>query len=142
MPEDWRNNYLVMLTGAVWISASDADLQDALSAVAEAPRPALAVIQSDQEVYPEILSAWLVAHPDQSVMVVGSDETFWRPDSRLTGCRIGLVGAQEQPQVLRAWLEAFAAQAPGQECALFIEGDEPSVATLERLQTLVELMGW
>lgn len=143
MPADWRNNYLVMLTGAIWISDGDADFSAALAAVADAPRPVLAVVRrSGEQPLPEAFGAWSTAHPAQSVMVVGPDEAFWRPESGATGCRIGLLPAQDQPQVLRTWIESFAAQAPVSECALFIEGASPSVATLERLQTLLELMGW
>jgi len=142
MPDDWRNNYLVMLTGAIWISEDDADCADVLAAVSQATRPLFTVLQSAQKIRPEIFDEWLAAHPNQSVMVLGPDEALWRPDSAMTGCRIGLIPAQDKPAVLRAWLEAFAEQAPGSECALFIDGNAPSVPTLERVQTLVEFMGW
>ncbi|MDA3878138.1 MAG: hypothetical protein PF483_13770 [Halothiobacillus sp.] len=142
MPEDWRNNYLVMLTGAIWISEDDADCADVLAAVSQATRPLFTVLQSAQKTLPEVFAEWLGAHPNQSAIVLDPDEALWRPGSAATGCRIGLIPAQGKPAILRAWLEAFAEQAPGSGSALFIEGDSPSVPTLERVQTLVEFMGW
>jgi hypothetical protein len=142
MPEDWRNNYLVMLTGAIWIAEDDFDCAEVLAAVSLATRPLFTVLQTTQKTLPGVFTEWLAAHPNQSVMVLAPEEALWRPDSAMTGCRIGLIPAQDKPAVLRAWLEAFAKQAPEPECAIFIEGDSPSVPTLERMQTLVEFMGW
>lgn len=146
MPEEWRNNYLVLLTGAIWITEDDPDVMDALAAAAEAPKPVLSVLQSVQAETPPVFSDWLQAHPEQPVIVRAPEEPIWQPNvaraNEAAGCRIGLIPAQDQPKILRAWLEAFAAQAPELDCALFIDGDRPSVATLDRVQTLLELMGW
>lgn len=142
MPEDWRNNYLVMMTSAVWIADTDVDVADALAAVADAPRPVLAVLQEVAGAGQSPFADWLAEHADLPVIRLGSDEAFWRPDTTVDGCRVGLIPQQDQPKLLRTWIESFIAQAPAEApSALFVDGDKPSVPTMERLQTLVDLMG-
>lgn len=141
MPEDWRNNYLVMMTSAVWIADTDADAADALAAVAEAPKPVLAVLEAGVGIAQLPFADWLDEHADLPVIRLAPDEVLWRPDATGGGCRIGLIPPQDQPKLLRTWIESFIAQAPEAPCALFVDGDQPSVPTMERVQTLVELMG-
>ncbi|ANJ66164.1 hypothetical protein A9404_01150 [Halothiobacillus diazotrophicus] len=141
MPDDWRNNYLVMMTSAVWIADTDADAADALAAVADAPKPVLAVLERGAGAAQSPFTDWLVDHADLPVIRLAPDEALWRPDAAASGCRVGLIPAQDQPKLLRTWIESFIAQAPEVPCALFVDGDQPSVPTMERLQTLVELMG-
>ena len=140
MPEDWRANYLVLLTQAIWVGEADPDVVSVLEAIATAPKPVRLVWAGDGD--SAVLHNWQRAHPDLSVIVVPPDAPIWSPDSSVVGARVGLIPASAQPAELRDWLMAFAAQAPHAACALFIAGDTPSVATLNRAQTLLELLGW
>ncbi|MGC8698460.1 MAG: hypothetical protein ACP5Q0_08275, partial [Halothiobacillus sp.] len=81
-------------------------------------------------------------NPDLSVIVLPPGALIWSPGSDVVGARVGLIPACAEPLTLRTWFEAFAAQAPHESCALFIAGNPPSVATLNRAQTLLELLGW
>ncbi|HQT43383.1 MAG TPA: hypothetical protein PLD79_05255 [Halothiobacillus sp.] len=141
MPEDWRNNFLVMLTQAIWVRGDDADLSDVLAAIVGAPKPVLTVWEAAAE-SSKARQDWQCAYPEQSLIVLSPDAPIWSPDNGVVGARVGLIPASDQPALLRIWLEAFAAQAPAHMCAVFIEGDNPSVATLDRVQTLLELLGW
>jgi hypothetical protein len=140
LPEDWRANYLVLLTQAIWVCEDDPDLACVLEAIATAPKPVRMVWAGFGD--SAVLQNWQHAHPDLSVLVLPPDALIWSPDSAALGARVGLILACAEPLRLRAWLTAFAVQAPHEACALFVTGDTPSVATLNKAQTLLELLGW
>lgn len=140
MPEDWRANYLMLLTQAIWVREEDPDLAFVLEAIAAAPKPVRMVWAGDAD--SAVLHNWQRAHPESSVIIMPTDAPIWSPDCDVVGARVGLIPACAAPAELRAWLETFAAQAPNAPCALFIAGNTPSVATLNRSQTLLELLGW
>jgi hypothetical protein len=140
MPEDWQANYLVLLIQAIWVNEDDPDLTHVLEAIATAPKPVRMVWAGDA--HSAVLQDWQHAHPDLSVIILPPGALIWSPEGNAVGARVGLIPACAEPSRLRTWLAAFAAQAPNDSCALFIAGDTPSVATLNRVQTLLELMGW
>lgn len=140
LPDDWRANYLVLLTQAIWVREDDPDLAWVLEAIAAAPKPVRMVWAGDAD--SAVLQNWQRAHSDLSVITMPPDAPIWSPGSDVVGVCVGLIPASSAPAELRAWLEAFAAQAPNAPCALFIAGNPPSVATLNRAQTLLELLGW
>ena len=147
MPEDWRPDYLASMTSAVWITPADADAMAMLAAVADSPRPMTALLDGAESDWPEAVRNWLGEHPDRALLreperAGEPAHCLWHPHGTERGCAIGLVAASDQPAQLRGWIEAFAEQAPAGVALLFVEGERPSTATLDRLQALLELMGW
>lgn len=144
MPDDWRANYLALTTQAIWVREEDPDVHDVLAAISDAPKPVRLVWFGDDR--SPVLATWRQAQPNASVLMLSPQTPIWSPEQiieqTITGARVGLLPECAQPATLRAWLEAFAKQAPEGACALFITGETPSVATLNRAQTLLELLGW
>lgn len=143
MPEDWRHSYLVMMTQAIWVNDADEDLAEILAAIVEAPKPVLTVWVAED---PAQANLWQAAHPEQQLIVLTSSTPVWSPEAvgsptRADGARVALMTGSDQPSQIRAWLEQFVQQAPAGPCALFVDGESPSVPTLDRLRTLIELMG-
>ena len=137
MPAEWRVAFLLNEQDALWVAEGDPDVETVLAELAEAPASVFVVVEA---------AAW---SPDwESVRkqayhrVIRLDDAvpLWRPGGDLTGAAVGLVPASGDAATLRAWLEDFTAQAPA-EAALFVDGEPPSVATVDRLRTLAELMG-
>ncbi len=138
MPEDWRMDYLASVTNALWLRDGDDDSEELLQAAADAPLPVFLAVEGG-DALPEVVRAWHDDNPEHIVALVSGD--VWRPDSGVSKASVGLIPASDQPAVLRGWIEAFAAQAPEGAAALFIDGDPPSTATLDRVQSLAEMMG-
>lgn len=143
MPEDWQPSYLAMMTQAIWLDDRDEDLADILAAIIDAPTPIFTVWATDDAVKANL---WQAAHPEQQLITVSQATAVWSPQAEgngsvRIGARIGMVPSCDQPAHLRAWLEQFVQQAPSGPCALFVDGQAPSVPTFDRLRTLTELMG-
>lgn len=144
MPEDWRSSYLVMMTQAIWVDDRDSDLAEILTAIIDAPGRVLTVWSSNDDTAQA--ERWRAEHPEQSLIVLTPTTAVWTPDAEKSsswtgGARVALVPGSDQPAQIRAWIEQFMRQAPIGPCALFIDGETPSVATLDRLRTLIELLG-
>ena len=137
MPAEWRVAFLLNEQDALWVADGDPDVQTVLDELAEAPAPVFVVVEAGGW-----SPAWEAVRESghHRVIRLEAETPLWRPGSEVTGATVGLVPASDEPAELRAWLEAFTAQAPA-EAALFVEGEPPSVATVDRLGTLVELMG-
>lgn len=137
MPAEWRVAFLLNEQDALWVAGDDPDVDTVLAELAEAPSPVFVVVEA---------GAWSTAWEAvrdagyHRVMRLDADTPLWRPDGDVQGASIGLVPASDEASVLREWLDRFAGQAPA-EAALFVDGEPPSVATVDRLRTLVELMG-
>lgn len=142
MPEDWRMDYLATTTTALWLDVHDDDAETVLSAIDGAPREVALVLATHGKAVPDAIRDWRAERSEQFVFEVSdADGAVWRPDSGVEGARVGLIPASDQPATLRAWIEAFAGQAPPGAAVLLVDGDPPSTATLDRVQTLAELMG-
>ncbi|KTG17901.1 MULTISPECIES: hypothetical protein [unclassified Guyparkeria] len=137
MPAEWRVAFLLNEQDALWVAGDDPDVETVLAELAEAPAPVVVVVEA---------AAWSPAWDEvcdggyHRVIRVDSDTSVWRPEDDVRGASVGLVPASDDAAMLRDWLDRFAGQAPA-EAALFVDGDPPSVATVDRLRTLVELMG-
>lgn len=139
MPEDWRHSYLAMMTQVIWVEDGDEDLMEMLAAIVDAPRPVLTVWVAED---PAHANLWQAAHPEQPLIILTSSTPVWTPQTEgIDGARVALMPGSDQPAQIRAWLEQFVQQAPAGPCALFVDGESPSVPTLDRLRTLIELMG-
>lgn len=138
MPEDWRHSYLVMMTQAIWINDGDEDRAEMLAAIVDAPKPVLTVWKTDD---PTQVNLWRAAHPEQPLIILSSDTPVWSPGVEGADARVALVPGSDQPAQMRAFIEKFARQAPVGPCALFIDGEPPSVPALDRMRTLIELLG-
>ncbi|WP_298219994.1 hypothetical protein [Halothiobacillus sp.] len=139
MPEDWRNSYLAMMTQVIWVEDRDEDLAEMLAAIVDAPRPVLTVWVAED---PAQANLWQAAHPQQQLIIKTPSTPVWTPQTEgIDGARVALMPGSDQPAQIRAWLEQFVQQAPAGPCALFVDGESPSVPTLDRLRTLIELMG-
>jgi len=142
MPADWRMDYLASVTTALWLDSRDEDAEVLLEAVAEAPRAVALVLDTQGEAVPTVVRDWLAGQPEPVLFELSAvDREAWRPDGDVRGASVGLIPASDQPATLRGWIETFAAQAPGGAAALLIDGDPPSTATLDRVQSLAEMMG-
>lgn len=139
MPEDWRHSYLVMMTRLIWVEDRDEDLAEILAAIVDAPKPVLTVWVTED---PAQANLWQAAHPEQQLIILTSSTPVWSPRTEGSGCaRVALMPGSDQPSQIRGWIEQFVQQAPAGPCALFVDGEPPSVPTLDRLRTLIELMG-
>ena len=143
MPEDWRHSYLVMMMQAIWVDDRDEDLAEILAAIVDAPKPVLTVWVTEDPVQANL---WQAAHPEQQLIVLTSSTPVWSPEvidcpTWVDGARVALMPRSDQPSQIRGWIEQFVQQAPAGPCALFVDGETPSVPTLDRLRTLIELMG-
>lgn len=139
MPQDWRNSYLVMMTQAIWVDEQDEDREDILNAIVDAPKPVLTVWATD---HPSQANLWQATHPGQQLIIHTPDTPVWTPNTMdVATARIAFLPGSDQPAQIRGWIEQFVQQAPEGACAVFVDGQSPSVPTLDRLQTLVELMG-
>lgn len=139
MPEDWRHSYLAMMTQVIWVEDGDDDLAEMLAAIVDAPKPVLTVWVAEDSAQANL---WQAAHPEQQLIITTPSTPVWTPQSEGSGgARVALMPGSDQPAQIRAWLEQFVQQAPAGPCALFVDGESPSVPTLDRLQTLIELMG-
>jgi len=143
MPDDWRGSYLVMMTQAIWVDDSDDDLVEILQEIVDAPKPVLTVWCTDD---PAQANLWQAAHPDLPLIVLSTASSVWTPETAVAsswvdGARVALMPACDQPAQLRGWVESFVRQAPAGPCAVFVDGESPSVPTLDRLRTLIEMMG-
>lgn len=143
MPEDWHYSYLVLMTQVIWVDDRDDDLAEILPAIVEAPKPVLTVWATEN---PSQANLWQAAHPEQSLIILTSSTPVWSPEasgssSWVGGARVALVPGSDQPAQIRDWIEQFVRQAPAGPCALFVDGETPSVPTLDRLRTLIDLMG-
>lgn len=139
MPAEWRVAFLLNEQDALWVGRDDDDVDTVLAELADAPSPVVVVVEEAQW-----SPAWerLAESGFHRVIRLQADTAIWRPGQEAAGppAVIGLIPASADAGQLSAWIKAFAAQNPG-EGALFVEGDPPSAATVERLQTLAELMG-
>lgn len=139
MPAEWRVAFLLNEQDALWIGRGDDDIDTVLVELADAPSPVVVVVDETQW-----SPAWerLVQDGFHRVIRLQDDTNIWRPGQEGAGraAAVGLVPASADAGQLSAWIKAFVEQSPGQG-ALFVDGDPPSIATLERLQTLAELMG-
>ncbi|ACX95607.1 hypothetical protein [Halothiobacillus neapolitanus] len=139
MPEDWRHSYLAMMTQVIWVEDGDDDLAEMLAAIVDAPKPVLTVWVAEDSAQANL---WQAAHPEQQLIIMTPSTPVWTPQAEGGGgARVALMPGSDQPAQIRAWLEQFVQQAPAGPCALFVDGESPSVPTLDRLQTLIELMG-
>ncbi len=139
MPAEWRVGFLLNEHDALWVGPDDDDLDVVLAELADSPAPVVVVVDDSQwsEDWESLASAGfhLVVRRDDRTPV-------WRPGPGAAGeaARVGLIPASDDPAQLREWLEAFLEQCPGPG-ALFVDGEPPSTATVDRLMTLAELMG-
>ena len=137
MPADWRVAFLLNEQDALWVAGDDPDVETVLAELEDAPTDVFVVVEA---------LAWspawqALADADRHVVVRLTDETpVWRPGAVSAATVVGLVPASSNPADLHGWLSAFLDQAPA-EAALFVDGEPPSVATVDRLRTLTELMG-
>ena len=137
MPEEWRVAFLLNEQDALWVSADDPDVDTVLDELAETPAPVCVVVEA---------AAWSPAWDalgettGHRVIRLDAETPLWRPDGETHGASVGLLPASDDAAMLREWLERFAAQAPA-GAGLFVDGEPPSVATVDRLRTLAELLG-
>ncbi len=137
MPADWRVAFLLNEQDALWVAADDPDVDTVLAELDDSPTDVFVVVED---------AAWspswqALADAGRHAVVRLTDETpLWRPGASSVPAVVGLVPASDQAADLHAWLSSFLDQAPS-EAALFVDGEPPSVATVDRLQTLTELMG-
>lgn len=137
MPADWRVAFLLNEHDALWVDADADDAALVREELADAPAPVFVVV--DESLWAD---DWehLAAEHGHTIVRRGADTPLWRPDSDVRGARVGLVPGTDDPARLTAWLETFLAQASG-PAALFVEGEPPSTATVDRLKTLADLLG-
>jgi len=137
MPADWRVAFLLNEHDALWVDAGADDVGRVVEELADAPAAAFVVVDRSQW-----SDDWerLAEEGRHTVVCRNPDTPLWRPDEAVSGARVGLIPASDDPARLKAWLEAFLAQAPG-SAALFVEGEPPSTATVDRLGTLADLLG-
>ncbi|MFO7807973.1 hypothetical protein [Guyparkeria sp.] len=137
MPAEWRVAFLLNEQDALWVAGDDPDVQMVLAELDDSPTGVFVVVE-DLAWSP----AWqALADAGHHAVVRLTDEVpVWRPGIPSAPTVVGLVPASDQPADLHAWLSAFLDQAPA-EAALFVDGEPPSVATVDRLRTLTELMG-
>lgn len=137
MPAEWRVAFLLNEQDALWVAASDPDVDTVLDELADAPAPVVVVVEA---------AAWSPAWEAlreagyHRILRLDEDTPVWRPEGTPAPASVGLVPATDDAGQLRDWLQSFAAQAPAGS-ALFVDGEPPSVATVDRLRTLAELMG-
>ncbi|RRQ23683.1 hypothetical protein D5687_06345 [Guyparkeria sp. SCN-R1] len=137
MPADWRVAFLLNEQDALWVAGDDPDVDTVLAELDDSPTDVFVVVED---------AAWspgwqsLVDAGRHAVVRLTDDTPLWRPGTPSAPAVVGLVPASDQPADLHAWLSAFLDQAPA-EAALFVDGEPPSVATVDRLRTLTELMG-
>ncbi|MFW6021865.1 MAG: hypothetical protein ACOCPR_07260 [Guyparkeria sp.] len=137
MPVEWRVAFLLNEQDALWVAGDDPDVETVLAELRDSPSAVFVVVEE---------AAWspawgALAETGQHAIVRLDESTpVWRPDTETAPAVIGLVPASDRPADLHAWLSAFLDQAPA-EAALFVDGEPPSVATVDRLRTLAELMG-
>ncbi|MBN2872494.1 MAG: hypothetical protein JXJ30_06260 [Halothiobacillaceae bacterium] len=137
MPAEWRVAFLLNEQDALWVAGVDTDTDRVVAELAEAASPVFVVVEA---------AAWSPAwervarRGDHHLRCLGPDTPIWRPTDEGREADIGLVPASADPVELRDWLNRFTQQAPT-PAALFVDGDPPSVATVDRLRTLCELMG-
>ncbi|MFO7581523.1 hypothetical protein [Guyparkeria sp.] len=139
MPAEWRVGFLLNEHDALWVGPDADDVDTVLAELSDAPAPAFVVVDDSQW-----SDAWeqLAADGGHLVLRRGGSTPLWRPETEdaAEGARVGLIPASDDPVQLREWLDAFMAQCPDTG-ALFVDGDPPSTATVDRLKTLAELMG-
>lgn len=139
MPAEWRVAFLLNEQDALWVGRDDDDIDTVLAELVDAPSPVVVVVDAAQW-----SPAWERLAEDglHHVIRLQGNTAIWRPGQEGAGraAAVGLVPASADAGQLSAWLKAFVDQCPGQG-ALFVEGEPPSTATVERLQTLAELMG-
>lgn len=139
MPAEWRVAFLLNEQDALWVGRDDDDVDTVLAELADAPSPVVVVVDETQWG-----PVWerLAQDGFHRVIRLQDDTAIWRPGQEGAGraAAVGLVPASADPGQLSAWLKAFVGQCPEQG-ALFVDGEPPSMATVERLQTLAELMG-
>ncbi|MFN2381237.1 MAG: hypothetical protein ABR561_01625 [Guyparkeria sp.] len=137
MPAEWRVAFLLNEHDALWVGADDPDVETVLAELDDSPNEVFVVVED---------AAWSPAwqarvDASQHVVVrLDEDTPLWRPDAATAPAVVGLVPASDQPADLHAWLAAFLDQAPA-GAALFVDGEPASTATVDRLRTLLELMG-
>lgn len=137
MPAEWRVAYLLNEQDALWVAGDDPDVETVLAELDDSPSEVFVAVED-----PAWSPAWqaLAEAGRHAVVRLGDHTPVWRPDGGDRAAVVGLVPASDQPAQLHAWLSAFLDQAPA-EAALFVDGEPPSVATVDRLRTLVELTG-
>jgi len=137
MPADWRVAFLLNEHDALWVDAEADDAGRVREELDDAPTPTFVVVDRAQWT-----ADWdrLAAEHGHTILCHAPNTPLWRPDSDTSGARVGLVPASDDPARLKAWLETFLAQAPG-PAALFVDGDPPSTATVDRLKMLADLLG-
>lgn len=137
MPAEWRVAFLLNEQDALWVAGDDPDVDTVLAELGDAPAPVFVVVEA-----PAWSPAWeALAQAGFHRIVRADDDTpIWRPDGDVRGASVGLVPASDEPPLLRDWLERFVGQAPA-EAVLFVDGEPPSVTTVDRLKTLAELIG-
>ncbi len=137
MPADWRVAFLLNEQDALWVAADDPDVETVLAELKDSPGEVFVVVEE-----PVWSPAWqaLADAGHHAVVRMTADTPVWLPGTTSEGAVVGLVPASDQPADLHQWLSAFLDQAPA-EAALFVDGEPPSVATVDRLRTLTELMG-
>lgn len=142
MPAAWRVAFLLNEQDALWVAGDDPDVTLVLEELKASPVPVFVVVEA-----PAWSPDWEALRADgyHRVICLAEDTPLWRPDvgAPEAAC-VGLVPGSDDASVLRDWLEQFVAQAPvstGIGAALFVDGEPPSVATVDRLRTLAELMG-
>jgi len=136
MPVDWRVAFLLNEQDALWVAGDDPDVEIVLAELQDSPTDVFVVVEE---------SAWspawqALADAGHAVVRLTDKTPVWRPNVESAPAVVGLVSATDQPADLHAWLSSFLDQAPA-EAALFVDGEPPSVATVDRLRTLTELMG-
>jgi len=155
LPPEWRLEYMAGLCTAVWL-AGDQVGEEALAAIADAAPSVRVVLEWPlSEAGVATLCDWLAEHGERVLAVVAEDDSpvperfcvvspaaIWRPNAGVAGSPVGLIPATDNLRELRAWVDTFTSQREGGGCALLIDGDPPSTGTLERLRTLLEVMGW
>jgi hypothetical protein len=137
MPAEWRVAFLLNEHDALWVDAGADDTDRVLEELADAPAPVFVVVEAARWT-----EDWerLAAERRHAVVRLDPETPVWRPDATVSGARLGLIPASDDPSCLKAWLEDFLAQAP-ESAALFVDGEPPSTTTVDRLKTLAELMG-
>lgn len=137
MPADWRVAFLLNEQDALWVAADAPDVDTVLDELADAPAPVAVVVEAAAW-----SPAWEALREAGYHRILRLDETtpIWRPEGTSGPASVGLVPASADAGQLRDWLQSFVAQAPAGGM-LFVDGEPPSVATVDRLRTLAELMG-
>lgn len=137
MPAEWRVAFLLNEQDALWVAGDDPDVETVLAELHDSPSEVFVVVEE---------AAWspawesLVEEGRHAIVRLDGHTPVWRPDEDTPPSVVGLVPRSDEPAELHAWLSAFLDQAPA-EAGLFVDGEPPSVATVDRLRTLAELMG-